>query len=173
VASLNQIFERGAGVVRSGARQGGRIARYGLGQASGLVRRATNRGTPKDLDDVTLARKVETEIFREAGAPKGKVDVNCVDGVVWLRGEVKRPEQIRALEAKARAIPEVRDVEILLHLRKTPAPSRQRRERPRRSTGRTNAEATPPQAEPSPIAKASTGSGRKPAPFGSKDRSAE
>ena len=41
------------------------------------------------MDDVTLTRKVETEIFRPKGAPKGKVDVNAVDGVVWLRGEVK------------------------------------------------------------------------------------
>jgi len=194
VASLNQIFERGSGMFRSGARQGGRLARYGLSTASGLARRVTNRGTPKDLDDATLARKVETEIFRDAGAPKGKVDVNAADGVVWLRGEVKRPGDIKKLEAQVRAIPEVRDVENLLHLPKTPhlprtpAPSRtdtpksQRRTRsarggrerertqgPRRITGKQTAESTPPEAEPSPTAKTTTGTGREPAPFGSED----
>jgi hypothetical protein len=192
VASFNQIFERGAGIVRSGARQGGRFARYGFSQANGLVRRAANRATPKELDDVTLARKVETELFRAADAPKGKVDVNAVDGVVWLRGEVKRPEQVKELEAKARAIPEVRDVENLLHLPRTPAPSRsdtppsqqrtrsarggRERERtagPRRITGSVNAEKTTPEAEPSPAAKATTGTGREPAPLGSEDRGGE
>src|SRR5215207_7890692 len=41
---------------------------------------------PKDLDDVTIARKVESVIFRGQGVAKGKVDVNVADGVVWLRG---------------------------------------------------------------------------------------
>src|SRR5438067_279296 len=37
---------------------------------------------PKDLDDVGLARKVETVIFRDEAVPKGKIDVNAADGVV-------------------------------------------------------------------------------------------
>src|SRR4051812_5327655 len=32
--------------------------------------------TPKDLDDVGLARKVESIIFRDEDVPKGKIDVN-------------------------------------------------------------------------------------------------
>src|SRR4051794_16637361 len=35
--------------------------------------------TPKDLDDVALARKVETVIFRDGSIPKGKIDVNAAD----------------------------------------------------------------------------------------------
>jgi hypothetical protein len=188
VASFNQLFERGAGMFRSGARRGGRIARFGLAQANGIFRRVTNRSRAKELDDVTLARKVESEIFRGAAAPKATVDVNAVDGVVWLRGVVKRPEQVKELEARARKIPEVRGVENLLHLPKTPAPSRadtpasqrrtrsarggrerERTERPRRITGRQNVDKTAAPAEPSPAAKATTGSGRGPAPFGSKE----
>src|SRR5690349_24454938 len=38
---------------------------------------------PKQLDDVGLARKVETVIFRDDTVPKGKIDVNAADGVVW------------------------------------------------------------------------------------------
>lgn len=79
---------------------------------------------PKDLDDVGLARKVETIIFRDAAVPKGKIDVNAANGVVWLRGEAKTPEMIKMLEREAGAIPEVKRVENLLHLPKTPAPTR-------------------------------------------------
>jgi hypothetical protein len=80
--------------------------------------------TPKDLDDVSLARKVETIIFRDENVPKGKIDVNAAEGVVWLRGEAKTPEMIKALATEAQAIPEVKKVENLLHLPKTPAPTR-------------------------------------------------
>ncbi len=55
-------------------------------------------------------------------------------------GEVERAEQVRGLETKARAVPEVRGVENLLHLRKTPAPTRadtpRRQQRTRSSTKR-------------------------------------
>jgi hypothetical protein len=76
------------------------------------------------MDDVTLARKVETEVFRAAGSPKGDVDVNVVDGVVYLHGQVRQPEQIREIESRTRRVPEVVAVENLLHLPGTPAPTR-------------------------------------------------
>jgi hypothetical protein len=79
---------------------------------------------PKDLDDVSLARKVESIIFRDDDVPKGDIDVNAADGVVWLRGEAKTPEMIKELERQTLAIPEVKQVENLLHLPKTPAPTR-------------------------------------------------
>ena len=95
-------------------------------QASGLKQKATHlREEPKDFDDVTLARKVETEIFRPEDAPKGTVDVNVEDGVVYLRGEVERPELIDDLVEKARRVQGVRDVENLLHLPGTPAPTKE------------------------------------------------
>jgi hypothetical protein len=79
---------------------------------------------PKDLDDVALARKVETIIFRDDSVPKGDIDVNTANGVVWLRGQAKTPEMIKGLERQCASIPEVRQVENLLHLPKTPAPTR-------------------------------------------------
>jgi hypothetical protein len=79
---------------------------------------------PKDLDDVGLARKVETIIFRDDNVPKGHIDVNAANGVVWLRGQAKTPEMIKVLVRQCAAIPEVRQVENLLHLPKTPAPTR-------------------------------------------------
>jgi osmotically-inducible protein OsmY len=63
------------------------------------------------------------------------VNVNVVDGVVYLRGEVKRPEQVKELEREALRIPEVRGVENLLHLHKTPAPTRADAPRSQQRTG--------------------------------------
>jgi hypothetical protein len=75
-------------------------------------------------DDVTLARKVETEIFRAADAPKGNVNVNAVDGVVELRGQVDQPELVQELEEKTRKVHGVRDVRNLLHTPSQSAPTR-------------------------------------------------
>jgi osmotically-inducible protein OsmY len=80
---------------------------------------------PKDYDDATLARKVETEIFRDADVPKGQIDVNVQDGVVQLRGEVPSQDMLEDLVRKTRSVQGVRDVESLLHLPGTPAPMHQ------------------------------------------------
>src|SRR5215831_16770329 len=82
------------------------------------------RQAPKP-DDVTLARKVESEIFRDADVPKGKINVNVEDGVVYLRGELEQPDLIKDLESQARRVQGVRDVENLLHTpgQEAPAPA--------------------------------------------------
>jgi osmotically-inducible protein OsmY len=110
-------------------------------QQRAASRRKASR-QPKPLDDVTITRKVETELFRGQGVDKGKISVNTADGVVWLRGEVKNPEQVKELEARAAAIPEVKRVENLLHLPKTPAPSRTDTPPPQRKTRRSKPAAT-------------------------------
>lgn len=66
-------------------------------------------------DDVTLARKVESEIFRDADVPKGKINVNAENGKVVLRGEVDSPALIEDLVSKARKVQGVQEVESLLH----------------------------------------------------------
>jgi osmotically-inducible protein OsmY len=120
--NANQIFERGGAVARRSTRAADRLRRRVAGGAFGVVRRARqiNRAPKAGMDDVTLARKVETEIFRGPRSPKATVNVDVVDGVVWLRGEVKRPAQIRGLERTAHAVPEVRGVENLVHLPRSP-----------------------------------------------------
>jgi hypothetical protein len=132
---------------------------------------------PKPLDDATITDKVETILFRDGSVAKGKIDVNTVDGVVYLRGVAKTPEQINGLEAKALEIPEVKQVENLLHLPKTPAQKKTRRSTgtaaarkraPKRTTSERKAPATPKE-EPTPKALAAAGEGRKPAPLGSSD----
>src|SRR2546425_12653041 len=66
-------------------------------------------------DDVTLARKVESKIFRGADVPKGQINVNVEEGVVYLRGELEQPDLIDDLGAQARKVRGVRAVENLLH----------------------------------------------------------
>jgi osmotically-inducible protein OsmY len=90
-----------------------------------VVRRTLNvrRGTREPLDDVALAHKVESELFRRAQVPKGQIDINAEEGVVFLRGVVERPDDIAAVEELARESRGVRGVENLLHLPGTPAPA--------------------------------------------------
>jgi osmotically-inducible protein OsmY len=71
---------------------------------------------------VTLARKVETEIFRAADAPKGSVSVNAENGVVFLRGTVDDRAWIERLGAEAKNVDGVEAVRNLLHLPGTEAP---------------------------------------------------
>lgn len=186
--NANQIIQRGGGLVGGTARIAGRVVTGVAGQTFGLVRRvAAPNPVPKpDMDDVTLTRKVETEIFRDARAVKSKVNVNAVEGVVWLRGEVKHPDDIANLESEVRAIPEVRGVENLLHLPKTPVPTRadtpKRQQRTRSSTRRPQpsprtqgritddrTDAIEAQHEPSPAEHAANRQGRTPAPLGATD----
>jgi BON domain len=141
--------------------------------------RPRTRDPKPEITDTALARKVESELFRAADAPKDTVDVNAVGRVVYLRGEAKTPELIKELEARCVAIPEVQRVENLLHLPKTPSPTRsdtpprQRKEKttqgkpPSSHRRRINSEKPVEGAEPSPEELAKEGSGRQPAPLGS------
>ncbi len=181
-----QLVDQGFGVARRTSRQAFRIGRRVASDAAGMVQRVRHiaPGPKPGMDDVTLARKVETHIFRGRDAPKGSVDVNVVEGVVELRGEVKNPELKEELERKTRSIPEVRGVENLLHLPKTPAPTRadspgrqrrttsRRRAAPRREPRRLNAEKQAPGAEPTPEELAERSEGRPPAPLGGGDQGA-
>ena len=78
------------------------------------------RREDREYDDVTLARKVESEIFRPPDAPKDRVSVNVQHGVVELRGEVQRPEDGEQLAAAAERVDGVKEVRNLLHLPGSP-----------------------------------------------------
>ena len=75
-------------------------------------------------DDVTLARKVETEIFRDAEVPKGQINVNAENGKIVLRGEVEKPEMIQDLEKRTKKVQGVKEVENLLHTPGASAPAK-------------------------------------------------
>ncbi len=90
--------------------------RKAAGKAKGAVHTAASTVTGgKDYDDVTLARKVESELFRPSDVPKGSISVNVNDGVVELRGELTDQAQIDQLGDNAKKIDGVKDVRNLLH----------------------------------------------------------
>jgi osmotically-inducible protein OsmY len=75
-------------------------------------------------DDATLARKVETEIYRDSDIPEGRINVDAENGKVVLRGEVEEPELIKDLEQRTKNVQGVEEVENLLHVPGTPAPAK-------------------------------------------------
>jgi osmotically-inducible protein OsmY len=107
-------------------RQAGKRAGDAAAQAEGVKQKATHRKEQEkpQPDDVTLARKVESEIFRDSDVPKGKINVNVEDGVVYLRGELEQPDLIEDLEKQARKVQGVQGVENLLHVPGQEAPTR-------------------------------------------------
>jgi osmotically-inducible protein OsmY len=118
--------DRGLALVRRQAREAARRVDYAAGQAKGAA--VAMKPKPSDdskldeLGDAGLAHKVESEIFRAADAPKGKVDVNAENGVVFLRGEVE-PDWIARLEHDAGHVTGVKAVRNLMHPPGTPAPT--------------------------------------------------
>jgi osmotically-inducible protein OsmY len=108
------------------ARKAGQQAQGAASQAQGLKAKATHLSEQEkpQPDDVTLARKVESEIFRDADVPKGQINVNVEDGVVYLRGELEQPDLIDDLGAQARKVQGVRAVENLLHAPGQEAPAK-------------------------------------------------
>jgi BON domain len=113
-----------AGFRRTG-RRFGRTARRAGSDTYGAWQKVRH-ASPEDRypDDATLAHKVESELFAGRDVPKGDMNVNVENGVVVLRGQLERRELIEELEAAARKIAGVRDVENLLHLPGEPAPNK-------------------------------------------------
>jgi hypothetical protein len=131
--------DRAIARMRRGERRAALRARRAESHALGIARRTVNaarRRQREPLDDVTLAHKVESEIYRRARVPKGQISINAEDGLVFLRGVMDRQEDIERIVDATRQIAGVREVENLIHLPGTPAPaSRPKSERARSSNG--------------------------------------
>jgi osmotically-inducible protein OsmY len=110
---------------KSGKQEAATTVSYAAGKAKGAVAGATPSMGDRleDADDVTLARKVETEIFRDADAPKGQVSVDVQAGVVYLRGIVADESWIERLADEAKKVDGIKGVKNLLHRPGTPAPA--------------------------------------------------
>jgi hypothetical protein len=74
-------------------------------------------------DDATIADRVENEVFRLTGLPRGGVTVDVHNGVVVIDGELSHEDEIRALERAVRRIDGVMGVENRVHLPGAPAPT--------------------------------------------------
>jgi osmotically-inducible protein OsmY len=123
----NMARDRVAAFFRRAGQKGGRAGRAAAAEASGLAAKAQHLQEEEkpQPDDVTLAHKVESELFRDVDVPKGQINVNAEHGTIVLRGQVERPELISELEERVRKIQGVQGVENLLHLPDTSGPSYQ------------------------------------------------
>jgi len=105
-------------LVRHGTKRGRKLVHHAASDAAGQARRAAHAIRPSaevELDDATLVDKVESIVFRNHDLPKGQININAENGVVFLRGQVDRPELVETLEARVRKVQGVKGVENLLH----------------------------------------------------------
>jgi hypothetical protein len=120
------VRDRARSLGRHGLRRAGKLVHHATSDTYGLGQRLVHRlpGPAPDLDDATLVDKVESIVFRDRDVPKGEININAENGVVFLRGQVARPEVVEALEERVRKVRGVRGVENLLHTPGTPPPNR-------------------------------------------------
>jgi BON domain len=114
------LLSRGRRLVRRSARAQRHATAFVHGKTQAYLHRHEAPKPPPD--DVTLAHKVETIVFRDHNVPKGQINVNAEDGVVTLRGELPDQAMIDSLVARTREVAGVRRVESLLHLPGQSAP---------------------------------------------------
>lgn len=120
------LLDRTRARARRTFRRGRRFVHHAGSDAYGLAQRIVHRvrDEPRELDDVTLAHKVESVLFRDPAVPKGQININAEYGVVYLRGELDRQDLIEALENEVRKVKGVCGVENLLHLSGSQPPQR-------------------------------------------------
>ena len=113
-----RLLDQAAALVRRTGRQSARAVRSARATASGSLAAAKHAGAGGEPfpDDVTLASKVETTLFRDPSVPKGDINVNVERGIVVLRGEVTDAAMRDRLAAEAGQISGVWSVHNLLHL---------------------------------------------------------
>ncbi|MDP8974965.1 MAG: BON domain-containing protein [Actinomycetota bacterium] len=76
-------------------------------------------------DDKTLVDKIKSEVLGGSEYAGHDVVVEAANGLVTLRGQLERPEQMDKLQTAVSAVPGVRQVENYLHLPGSPAPNKQ------------------------------------------------
>jgi osmotically-inducible protein OsmY len=95
-------------------------------QATNKMKGAVHAVTPhkhEPMDDMTLADRVRSEIFRDTEAPKGGVSVDVQAGVAYLRGEVPDDGWVERFGTAARKVTGINGVKNLLHTPGTPTPT--------------------------------------------------
>lgn len=71
--------------------------------------------------DQEINGRVEAEVFRNASVPQSQLNINTVDGVVYIRGTVGSQELIGDIEDRAK---KVSGVDAVINLLRLPAPAK-------------------------------------------------
>jgi hypothetical protein len=92
------------------------------GPLKGMMPRAHDNTNP---DNKTLKDRVESEVLRDPKFGRAPINFNVEeDGIVIVRGELPRQEDIDELISQVKSIRDVKDVQSYLHLPGTPAPNK-------------------------------------------------
>lgn len=108
---------------RSTGDRAARAARRARAEVVGTSRRVTSDLRPDEPppNDATLVHKIQSELGRDDIFASGRVSIDATDGVVYLRGQLDRPDEIRRAADLVRRVDGVVAVENLLHLPGAPA----------------------------------------------------
>jgi len=118
----HQTRDQALSLARQATKRARKLVHHVTADATGTARRAAHAVRPPsdiEIDDATLVDKVESIVFRNHDLPKGQININAENGVVFLRGQVERSELVEALEKRVRKVSGVKDVENLLHTPET------------------------------------------------------
>jgi hypothetical protein len=119
--------DRAAALLRRFGRKAERAGRQAASAVHGAgMKVAHAKEEPKaQPNDAALVQKVQSEVFRDPAIPKGQINVNAENGVVYLRGRVDSPDLMAQFERAVRDVQGVRDVENLMHLGPQPSSSQE------------------------------------------------
>jgi osmotically-inducible protein OsmY len=120
-----RLADQAAAAVRRGVRTTERATRRVRSEVGGRLAAVQHAGGEAEPfpDDVTLADRVQTELFRDPSVPKGQINVNVERGIVVLRGEVPDDAMRGEMIGRVEAMPGVWAVRNLLHLPGEQAPT--------------------------------------------------
>jgi hypothetical protein len=88
-----------------------------MGAASSLTGGGVDASAERDQE---VTGRVETTLFRDNTIPQGQININTVDGVVYVRGTVSSKEQIDEIERRVKG---VEGVDAVINLLRLPAPA--------------------------------------------------
>jgi osmotically-inducible protein OsmY len=114
-----RLMDQGGAVIRRTGRRAERAVRAAGATASGAMEAVKHAGAPSGtgaVDDVTLAARAETELFRDPSVPKGSININAERGTLVLRGEVPSADLRERLVSEAERIDGVWSVHNLLRV---------------------------------------------------------
>jgi osmotically-inducible protein OsmY len=119
----HMAIDRAAALLRRCGRRAERAGRQAASEVYGV---GMNVAHPKEEskpqpNDAALVQKVESEVFRDPSIPKGQININAQNGVVYLRGRVDSPDLVEQLERAVRNVQGVRDVENLVQVGPEPS----------------------------------------------------
>jgi len=88
-----------------------------MGAANSLTGGGVDASAERDQE---VTGRVETTLFRDNTIPQGQININTVDGVVYVRGTVSSKEQIDEIERRVKG---VAGVDAVINLLRLPAPA--------------------------------------------------